>query len=489
MRVLNMSLRRQFVFVFVSFSVILTALGGWLTWRTTRDVLERELDDKLRQVAGAAAEVGLEGDLVLLLQPGDEESLGFTATYQRLRRLQRYVDRAYIFRRDLTALVTTIPPDSLPIGTPLRFLETYSDEIARAFDEGEATSPTFYQEEDGRYYKYGFVRLEQSDAMLAVLMRANFLEPLDDFRRTIVLGSLLAAVLAAIIAGLLAATITEPLERLGRAAIRIQRGRMEEPVAEERGVELGRLSRAMERMRAGILHRDEQLRLMLAQVAHEIRNPLGGLELFASAAAETEDPEERRRLLARVQSEVVALNEIIDDFLAFARPVRAEPRSHDLRVPVREAAELVEGELRENGGELELELPEDPLPGLADPEQVKRLTLNLLRNAAQAGGTVRVRMGVVGEEVLLAVSDDGPGIAPELRGRIFEPFVTDKEQGAGLGLAIVRRLVEANGGRIEVDPGGDGVGRGAEFRVYFRGSPGSEGHPAGAGSGTGEAAS
>ena len=66
---------------------------------------------------------------------------------------------------------------------------------------------------------------------------------------------------------------------------------MDEPVREERGGELGRLSRAMERMREGILHRDEQLRLMLAQVAHEIRNPLGGLELFASAAAETGDAE------------------------------------------------------------------------------------------------------------------------------------------------------------------------------------------------------
>ena len=100
-------------------------------------------------------------------------------------------------------------------------------------------------------------------------------------------------------------------------------------------------------MRQGILERDEQLRLMLAQVAHEIRNPLGGLELFASAAADTDDPVERRRLMDRVRSEVAALNAIIDDFLAFARPLSPTREAPDLREPLREAAELARAELRE----------------------------------------------------------------------------------------------------------------------------------------------
>jgi len=279
----------------------------------------------------------------------------------------------------------------------------------------------------------------------------------------------LAAVVAALIAWLMATTVTVPLNRLGRVALRIQRGHMDEPVRQEAGGEVGRLSRAMERMRVGILHRDEQLRLMLAQVAHEIRNPLGGLELFASAAAESESPAERAQFIGKVRDEITALNLIIDDFLTFARPLRADGELQDIRGPVEEAVELVEMEMRDSGGELVLELPTFPLMAKADPEHVKRVVLNLVRNAAQAGTNVLVRGELYRGEAVLFVRDDGPGVPPDMADRIFEPFVTDKEQGAGLGLAIVKRVVEANGGRVEVSAGGAVSGVGAEFRVYFRG--------------------
>jgi signal transduction histidine kinase len=105
----------------------------------------------------------------------------------------------------------------------------------------------------------------------------------------------------------------------------------------------------------------------------------------------------------------------------------------------------------------------------ADPEHVKRVALNLVRNAAQAGKEVKVRCESYRGEIVLFVRDNGPGVPPELEDRIFEPFVTDKEQGAGLGLAIVRRVVEANGGRVELTTGERVSGVGAEFRVYFRG--------------------
>jgi signal transduction histidine kinase len=208
---------------------------------------------------------------------------------------------------------------------------------------------------------------------------------------------------------------------------------------------------------------------MLAQVAHEIRNPLGGLELFASAASETEDPEERIQFIGRVRDEITALNLIIDDFLAFARPLRPEGELHDIRRPVQEAVELVEMEMRDAGGELTLDIPAHPLMARADPEHVKRVALNLLRNAAQAGQKVQVLCEYYRGEAVLFVRDNGPGVPKELEDRIFEPFVTDKEKGAGLGLAIVKRVVEANGGRVELTTGGAASGVGAEFRVYFRG--------------------
>lgn len=464
-----MSLRQQFVLVFVAFSAFMSALGGGIAYRTASRALERELDAKLVQVAGAAAEVGLTADLILALRPGDEERREFTSIQSRIQRLRSFVDEAYILRQDLTALVTTFSTDSVPIGATLWELAPYSDEIQRAAILGHAVSPLFYQEAEGRYFKYGFVRLEQTEAVLAVLMPADFMAPLYAFRRTAIAGSVLAAAVAALIAWLLATTVTRPLNRLGRVALRIQRGRMDEPVTQERGGELGRLSRAMERMREGILHRDEQLRLMLAQVAHEIRNPLGGLELFASAAAETDDPDERGRFIGKVRSEVAALNRIIDNFLAFAKPLRPDGVLHDVREPVREAVDLVEMEMRGAGRDFVVVLPPEALMARADPEHVKRVILNLVRNAAQAGDKVQVRCEPHRGEAVIIVKDNGPGVPEELEDRIFEPFVTDKEQGAGLGLAIVKRVVEANWGRVEASFGDRSIGEGAEFRVYFRG--------------------
>jgi len=463
------SLRRQFVLVFVAFSVVVSALGGGLAYFTARRALEQELDTRAAQVAGTAADVGFQADLVLALRPGDEtEALGYYRSYQeKLRRLGRFRYEAHIVKTDLSVLVTTRPVEELAIGDFFGELDPYREEILAAERLGTAVSPLFFVGD--RPFKYGFARLEQTNAILAVLLPADYMDPLYAFRRNVIWGSILAAIVAAFLAWFLATTVTVPLNRLGRVALRIQRGRMDEPVREERGGELGRLSRAMERMREGILHRDEQLRLMLAQVAHEIRNPLGGLELFASAAAAAEEAEERDRLIGKLRSEITALNRIIDDFLTFARPLRADQGLHDVRTPIREAVELVEAEMRRSDEELVLDLPSQPLLAKADPEHVKRVMLNLVRNAAQAGERVVVRCEPFRGEVMISVKDDGPGVPREMRGRLFEPFVTDKEKGAGLGLAIVRRVVEANQGRVEFVRPTDSGGEGAEFKVYFRG--------------------
>lgn len=469
-----MTLRGRFVVVFVSFSLVVTAAVGYVAWRIARDALEAELDQRLEWVAGAAAETGLQSSLVAALEPGDEDSPAWNAAHARLARLRRYVAAAYIVDSENRALVTSAPADSIPTGTVMQQFRPYDEELAEARLDGAATSPHFYV--DGRFYKYGFVELEQSDLVLAVLVQADFPAPVAALGRTLVLASLFAALLAGGLGFVLAAGVVEPLERLSRVALRIQRGYMDEPVEGERSDELGRLARAMERMREGILERDEQLRLMLAQVAHEIRNPLGGLELFASAAADSDDPVERRRLLARIRAEVRTLNRIIDDFLTYARPLQPDPVITDVRGALEEAMDLARGDAARTGAVLEANLPSEPLTARVDPDHVKRVVLNLLRNAAQAGSLVRLSAEWQHGEVVVTVQDDGPGVPEAMRERIFEPFVTDKQQGAGLGLAIVRKVVEGAGGRVEVDASADDTfGTGAAFRVYF---PGSEDLPA-----------
>ena len=490
-----MRLRNRFALFFVTFAMAISAFQGWLSYNASRVALEAELDRKLVDVAGVVAIALLDPELLEAGGPRDTE---FAQYYQNLLLRLRHAghtDRADIFRwrpadSTATVVVSTLPRDSLAFGQQLAWADIERSTIAEAYELGSATTEHPYSFGD-RMYKRGIVRLraEQSgqpasgeaaaadrrddtEIFLGILMPADYLERLSALGWSVVALTAAAGLLAALVGWRLAGGIASRLEILSRGALRIQRGAMDRPFDLEGEDEIGRLARAMDRMRTGIRHRDEQLRLMLSRVAHEIRNPLGGLELFAAAAQEIEDAAERRRILERVRQEVVGLNEIIDEFLGFARPGRTEPQLHDIRESVGEAAALAEAELEKKGGTLHVDFPRKPLLGVADPLQIKRLVLNLLRNASQAGDRVWLEGAMVNGEVRLSVRDNGPGIPPELRGRIFEPFVGNKAKGAGLGLAIVKEMVESNHGRVELVSGAeqeDGRMEGAEFHVYLSG--------------------
>ncbi len=475
-----MSLRNRFTLLFVVFAVLITALEGWLAWSAADHSLEEQLDKAVLNVAGVAA-----NQIALIRETPSHYGLDEVQDsdlYEDYRRFLVYLtdhghaERADVFRWDpadptATVVVSSESPERVVSGQELLWVQQFP-EVRDASADSPATTELIVIE--GVAHKFGFALLPRGDGVtfVGVQITADYLDPLGVLFWRIVALSAIAAALAGLLGWRLAGGIVARLETLSRAALRIQRGWMDRPVTLDGEDELGRLARAMERMRSGIRRRDEQLRRMLSQVAHEIRNPLGGLELFAAAAQDTEDAEERHRILAKVRKEVVGLNGIIDEFLGFARPDRSERKLHDVRTPVKDAASLVEAEFNMNGGVLEVDFPEHPLVAIADPLQVKRAVLNLIRNASQAGKRIWVKGRTVHGEVRIAVRDNGTGVAPDLRERIFEPFVGDKAQGAGLGLAIVRQLAEANGGRVELAEPGDGGsqgGEGAEFHLYLNG--------------------
>jgi signal transduction histidine kinase len=169
--------------------------------------------------------------------------------------------------------------------------------------------------------------------------------------------------------------------------------------------------------------------------------------------------------LAVVEHEVRRMEDYIRTFLDFARPPRSERRPTDLAAVVRRAITLTEGRARRQRVTLSEALPPEPVVLDIDPEQVQQVLVNLLLNAIEAlppGGTVTVSAERSdGGPVTVSVSDNGPGIAEGVRERLFEPFVTGKADGVGLGLSICKRLVEAHGGRISA---GDAPGGGTVVR-------------------------
>jgi signal transduction histidine kinase len=192
---------------------------------------------------------------------------------------------------------------------------------------------------------------------------------------------------------------------------------------------------------------------LAASVAHEVRNPLTAVKLLVDAARRAPD----RKALTRddldvIHGEVVRLEQTVQSFLDFARPPSPERRPCDLREVIAQAVDLVRVRARQQGVVLDVRTGDEPRVVEIDRGQWRTVLVNLFLNALDAmpsGGRLEVALGADAEGgVMLRVRDTGPGLAPEIVGRLFTPFASTKPTGTGLGLSICRRIVEEHGGRI-----------------------------------------
>jgi signal transduction histidine kinase len=193
---------------------------------------------------------------------------------------------------------------------------------------------------------------------------------------------------------------------------------------------------------------------LAAGLAHELRNPLTAIQTLVEAAREESGGGALRgRDLEVLEEEISRLNRSIQSFLDYARPPRLERRPVDLRDVVEKTRQLLASRAQRQEIELQAVVPDSPVVVPADTEQLRQVALNLALNAFDAvGHSGRVTMEVSSNgrgEALLTVADTGPGIPESVQGHLFEPFVSSKESGTGLGLTICRRIVEQHGGTIE----------------------------------------
>lgn len=315
----------------------------------------------------------------------------------------------------------------------------------------------------------GFAALRDTDGSLMGVVACRMSDQISllSHVRTLELFVLLVAVaglISLVVALSLSKLISRPLGSMTQALRRVHEGDYSVRVPVHGGRELGQLALGFNSMtqqldtlrcREEMMRRREKLAILgeaAAVIAHEIRNPLGIIKTSSQVLGmKSQSPEASNRLIGFVLDEVGRMEALVQELLDYARPKTALRQPVDLVAQLRNVLDFAAGEMARRNVVLKAELPDRPIPVQGDAAQLHQAFLNILLNALDAmpdGGELTVTAARDGDEAVIGVGDTGVGISEELSGRIFEPFVTTKRRGTGLGLARVHDIMERHGGSV-----------------------------------------
>ena len=301
----------------------------------------------------------------------------------------------------------------------------------------------------------GFVRVRKATFGMVALM--------NDVAPKVALLAFILALISAAVAVLIGQAVAGPIERLTRAAQRVAAGERQAALPEPRGREVRELTKALESMRRELEQR-HALETFVADLSHELKNPIASIRASAEVLTEgaADEPDTARRFALRIRESADKLQALTQDLLSLARlearGIHPQRRKVDLCGIAREAIDAQAPQAARRGVRVELQAPESAAVR-GDPVWLRRALENLLGNAVQhspdgARVLVEVAPGSVGWEA--RVADEGPGVDPAIRERLFERFATTRhgQGGSGLGLAIVRAVAELHGGQATLSQSG-----------------------------------
>ncbi|MGE5350764.1 MAG: ATP-binding protein [Acidobacteriota bacterium] len=354
---------------------------------------------------------------------------------------------AFLFDRNFTILVHSA--SKTMEGTQDVRLMLNRKEISE-LKLGQSASSLPFKGDDGNWYLWSFCRLDDS-FWLALRENALHLQKVENFSSIFLYIGLGGLAVSFILGLLLAGSISRPLDRLASFSRQIGGGDLLAPEPEKMYGEIKELSSSMNKMRYGLLRIQNEKETMLAQIAHEIRNPLGGIELLAGLLKEDILKENKNPAYAdKILGEINGLKALITAFLSYSRPMPSDPSwvsTSEIFCGIRD---IFSTKLKERRVCLDIN---DNLGRIYfDPQHLRNILVNLIANsleALQEEGHIELIAEKAGGTSLISVKDNGPGIPKENLPQIFEPFFSTKKDGTGLGLAISKKLCLENNAILE----------------------------------------
>jgi signal transduction histidine kinase len=393
----------------------------------------------------------------------------------QFEQMQTILASHYYVHRGWEGVQSVVEEKSSVLGRHI--LVTDVDGMVIADSQGERLGEPYDGEAPGRPVntlfeekQVGTLYLEPDPAVEPYLPSLQRLS--ESMNRFLVVGGLLAIGLALVLTFLLSRRVTSPIQALALTAGQLGRGDLSQRAQVQEKGEIGELAQAFNSMATNLQHAEQLRRDLVADVAHELRTPLSNIQGYLEAirdrvmkpdAATIRTLSEEAALLARLVDELQELS------LAEAGELKLVYQAEDISALVRQTASPWESQAAAKGISLSLDLP-DGLPAVyIDWQRVSQVLHNLLENAVAhtgRGGKITISAATRGGWVEVGVRDTGEGIPAQDLPNIFERFYrVDKSRaratgGSGLGLTIAKRLVEAHGGRIEVE---SELGKGSRF--------------------------
>lgn len=305
-----------------------------------------------------------------------------------------------------------------------------------------------------------------NEGMMAVLAdTSDVATATAAIRRPILLAALASLIAMVLVSQFVARRVTAPVERLVGVTRGISEGKPERAPAGDD--EIGRLGAAfnemldrLERSQAALVQ-SEKLALaglLAARVAHDIRNPLASIKIQMQMLEPRLREPDSRAMTAAMLRDIIQLESVVRNLIELARPGELKRRPVDVNDLVRDVLTQLEPQLTHRKIAIDTDLTDHDLTVPIDVDRFKQAFINLVVNAAEAmpeGGTLTVdsQLADGGRRLILDVCDDGTGIDPAVQDRLFDPFVSSKPGGVGLGLVNAKAVIESHGGQIELMAG------------------------------------
>ncbi len=316
---------------------------------------------------------------------------------------------------------------------------------------------------DNRWYMWGFYRLEP-DYWLAVRESAARLEKVEELSSLFWFFGLGGTALSILLALLISRSITKPLDNLVKFSSEIGKGNFNSKLPKGMHGEIGVLANSMIKMKNDLAINQKEKEELLAQIAHEIRNPLGGIELLANLTKEDLVKENKdTSYLDKILKELSHLKSLISSYLNYSRPMPADPAWVDVSKIAGEVEEVVRTQCKKKNIKFLMNTKINKV--YFDENHLRQILINLVSNSLESTsgeGKIMLAASANSSHWEIKVSDNGSGISEADMSLIFNPFFTTKKNGTGLGLSIIKKLCKENKAEISVINNSD---KGSTFTI------------------------